>query len=206
MKNLLPFLALTAPAFGCDNPFGYSYLTETLAPGRTEIVQWVTARLGRDVGAGYDARYRGFDLKTEYEIGLSPTEQLSFYFNNRYLDSSVREGLRFDGYQIAYMRMHAHPDKHAWGQAIYLDPGLQGTVISHLLVAYDTATKQFHPQDVDDIQLSPQIIADLLAWVSEHIIDFFVLTLQNAKGLEARYKVLAEQKADSVSTTDGSKG
>lgn len=90
--------------------------------------------------------------------------------------------------------------------AIYLDPGLQGTVISHLLGAYDTATKQFHPQDVDDIQLSPQIIADLLAWVSEHIIDFFVLTLQNAKGLEARYKVLAEQKADSVSTTDGSKG
>lgn len=89
--------------------------------------------------------------------------------------------------------------------AIYLDPGLQGTVMSHLLGTYDATTKQFHPQDVDDIQLSPQIIADLLAWVSEHIIDFFVLTLQNAKGLEARYKVLAEQKADSPSTTAGSK-
>lgn len=90
--------------------------------------------------------------------------------------------------------------------AIYLDPGLQGTVMSHLLGTYDAATKQFNPQDVDDIQLSPQVIADLLAWVSEHIIDFFVLTLQNAKGLEARYKVLAEQKADSASTTAGSKG
>jgi hypothetical protein len=129
MKKLLPLLAFAAasPAFGCDNPFGYSYLTETLAPGRTEIVQWMTARIGRDVGAGYDARYRGFDLKTEYEIGLSPTEQLSFYFNNRYLDSSVREGLRFDGFQISYMRMLAHPDKNAWGQAIYLEPGYSQT-------------------------------------------------------------------------------
>lgn len=90
--------------------------------------------------------------------------------------------------------------------AVYLDPMLQGTVMSHLLGTYDAATKQFEPQDVDDIQLSPLVIADLLAWVSEHIIDFFVLTLQNAKGLEARYKVLAEQKADSASTTAGSKG
>jgi hypothetical protein len=86
-----------------------------------------TARIGRDVGAGYDARYRGFDLKTEYEIGLSPTEQLSFDFNNRYLDSSVREGLRFDGFQISYMRMLAHPDKNTWGQAIYLEPGYSQT-------------------------------------------------------------------------------
>jgi len=129
MKSLLTTLALTsaATAFGCDNPFGYSYLTETLKPGRTEIVQWVTGRFGRDIGAGYDARYRGFDLKTEYEIGISANEQVSFYFNNRYLDNSVRDGLRFDGFQIAYMRMLANPDKAAWGQAIYIEPGYSQT-------------------------------------------------------------------------------
>ena len=129
MKSLLTTLALAsaATAFGCDNPFGYSYLTETLKPGRTEIVQWVTGRFGRDIGAGYDARYRGFDLKTEYEIGISANEQVSFYFNNRYLDNSVRDGLRFDGFQIAYMRMLANPDKAAWGQAIYIEPGYSQT-------------------------------------------------------------------------------
>ena len=129
MKTLLTTLSLitAATAFGCDNPFGYSYLTETIKPGRTEVVQWVTGRFGRDMGAGYDARYRGFDLKTEYEIGLSANEQLSFYFNNRYLDNNVREGLRFDGIQVAYMRMLANPDKAAWGQAIYVEPGYSQT-------------------------------------------------------------------------------
>lgn len=129
MKSLLSLLALTtaASSLACDNPFGYSYLTETLKPGRMEVVQWVTARFGRDLGSGYDARYRGFDLKTEFEIGLSANEQVSFYFNNRYLDNSVREGLRFDGIQIAYMRMLANPDTAAWGQAIYIEPGYSQT-------------------------------------------------------------------------------
>lgn len=129
MKALLTTLTLTsaASALGCENPFGYSYLTETIKPGRTEIVQWVTGRFGRDIGSGYDARYRGFDLKTEYEVGLSANEQLSFYFNNRYLDNSVREGLRFDGFQVAYMRMLANPDKAGWGQAIYVEPGYSQT-------------------------------------------------------------------------------
>ena len=126
--SLLTLTAATAATgFGCENPFGYSYLTETLKPGRTEIVQWVTGRFGRDIGAGYDARYRGFDLKTEVEIGLSANEQVSFYFNNRYLDNSVRDGLRFDGFQVAYMRMLANPDKAEWGQAIYIEPGYSQT-------------------------------------------------------------------------------
>jgi hypothetical protein len=126
--NLTPLLLISAAAAtACDNPFGYSYLTETTKPGRTEVVQWATARFGRDLGAGYDARYRGFDLKTEYEIGLSANEQLSFYFNNRYLDNATREGLRFDGFQVAYMRMLANPDKAEWGQALYVEPGYSQT-------------------------------------------------------------------------------
>jgi hypothetical protein len=129
MKNILcPLLLLSAAhAIGCDNPFGYSYLTETLKPGRTEIVQWVTTRFGRDVGSGYDARYRGVDLKTEYEFGLSANAQLSLYFNNRFFDGTARDGLRFDGFQVAYMRMLADPDKATWGQAIYIEPGYSQT-------------------------------------------------------------------------------
>ena len=117
----LTFLPLAASA--CDNPFGYSYLTETVAAGKVEFVQWATGRFGRDIGSGYDGRYRGFDLRSELEFGLSEREQLSAYVNYRYLDTSAREGLRFDGMQLAYMRMLAHPDQESWGRAIYLEPG-----------------------------------------------------------------------------------
>lgn len=119
-----PLLVLTAAAAqACDNPFTYAYLAETLKPGKTEIVQWATARLGRDIGSGYDARYRAFDFKTEIEKGLSENEQVSLYLNYRYFETAGRDGLRFDGLQVAYMRMLADPDKEAWGQAVYIEPG-----------------------------------------------------------------------------------
>jgi len=120
-SSLLVFAASTA--FACDNPFTYSYLTETLKPGEFAIEQWATARLGRNIGSGYDARYRGFDFKTEIEQGISENEQLSYYINYRYFDTATREGLQFDGFQIAYMRMLSNPDKNPWGQAIYIEPG-----------------------------------------------------------------------------------
>lgn len=123
MKHLLSLLTLAsaATAFGCDNPFGYSYIAETTKAGRFEFEQYLTTRFGRDVGAGYEAGYRGIDLNTEIEYGLSANEQVSLYLNHVYVDSSVREGLRFNGFNIAYKRMLANPDTHAWGQAIYLE-------------------------------------------------------------------------------------
>lgn len=119
----LVLLTSAATALACDNPFGYSHLTETLKPGELEFVQWATARIGRDIGSGYDARYRAFDFKTEIEQGISANEQISYYVNYRYFDTATREGLQFDGFQISYMRMLADPDKNAWGQAIYIEPG-----------------------------------------------------------------------------------
>lgn len=107
----------------CENPFGYSYLTETLTKGRMEYVQWATGRFGRDTGSGYDSHYRVVDLRSEIEVGVSDNEQLSFYLNYRDFDTVSRNGLRFDGLQVAYMRMLAHPDKEPWGHAIYIEPG-----------------------------------------------------------------------------------
>ncbi|PHX58934.1 MAG: hypothetical protein CK522_01560 [Opitutia bacterium] len=125
--NASKFLALlplaASSAWGCDNPFGYSYLAETIKPGQVEIVQWVTGRIGRDLGNGYDARYRGFDLKTEVEWGISPNEQLAVYVNSRYLERTARNGLLFDGFQIAYKRMLSNPDTQDWGVALYIEPG-----------------------------------------------------------------------------------
>lgn len=122
--KLLALLTLAgSPVWGCDNPFGYSYLAETIKPGQVEIVQWVTGRFGRNLGAGYDARYRGFDLKTEVEWGISPNEELAVYVNSRYLERTSRDGLLFDGFQIAYKRMLSNPNTQDWGVALYIEPG-----------------------------------------------------------------------------------
>ncbi len=119
----LPFGLLPVLCEACDNPFGYSYLSETLTKGRTEYIQWATIRQGRDLGSGYESGYKAVDLRSELEFGVSENEQLSLYVNYRYFDTSTRDGLRFDGAQVAYMRMLAHPDKEAWGRAIYIEPG-----------------------------------------------------------------------------------
>jgi hypothetical protein len=120
MKKLLP-LFLCAAATACENPFGFSYIAETIKPGRYEIEQYITTRIGRDIGNGYEARYRGMDLKTEFEIGLSDHEQVNLELTQLYVESSVRDGLRFNGVNMSYKRMLADPDKAAWGHAIYLE-------------------------------------------------------------------------------------
>jgi hypothetical protein len=123
LSAVAPCLLLAAAANACDNPFSYSYIAETVKPGKYEFEQYVTGRFGKDLGAGYDARYRGFDLRTEIEFGLSPTEQIAVEVNQSYFDSSARQGLRFDGINVEYIKMLANPDKEDWGRALYLEAG-----------------------------------------------------------------------------------
>jgi hypothetical protein len=120
---LTPCLLIAAAASACENPFGYSYLAETLKPGKFEFEQYVTGRFGKDLGAGYEAGYRAFDFRTEMEFGLSPTEQIAVEVNQSYFDSSARQGLRFDGINVEYIKMLANPDKEDWGRALYLEAG-----------------------------------------------------------------------------------
>lgn len=121
LSALAPCLLLAAAANACDNPFSYSYIAETVKPGKNEFEQYITGRFGKDLGAGYDARYRGFDLRSEIEFGLSPTEQLALELDQTYFDTADREGLRFRGVNVEYIKMLASPDTHAWGRAFYLE-------------------------------------------------------------------------------------
>jgi len=114
---------IAASSQACENPFGYSYLAETLKPGKWEFEQFITGRFGKDLGAGYDARYRGFDLRTEVEWGVSATEQLALELDQTYLDTADREGLRFGGVSLEYIKTLAHPDHNDWGRALYLEAG-----------------------------------------------------------------------------------
>lgn len=126
----LPILAssvlLSAAASACDNPFAYSYIAETLKAGRYEFEQYLTSRLGRDIGAGYEGAYRGLDLRTELEYGLTDKDQLSFRINHAYVHSSARSAFRFDGVTVEYQRQLANPDTEGWGKVFYLEATYSG--------------------------------------------------------------------------------
>lgn len=123
MRRLLPLLALTAVVSAYDNPFSYSYVADTEKPGELEFEQFVTMRAGRDLGSGYAARYRGFDFETDFEYGLSPADQISLEVNHVYVDSSVREGFRFQGLNLGYKHMFADPSARDWGHALHVELG-----------------------------------------------------------------------------------
>src|SRR5215468_3843753 len=58
-----------------DRHFSYTYEAAVLAPGEKELEVWTTYRNGRDT------RYTRFDERLEFEIGLVPGLQTSFYLN-----------------------------------------------------------------------------------------------------------------------------
>jgi len=58
-----------------DRHFSYTYESAVLAPGEKELEVWTTYRNGRDT------RYTRFDERLEFEIGLVPGLQTSFYLN-----------------------------------------------------------------------------------------------------------------------------
>ena len=58
-----------------DRHFSYTYESAVLAPGEKELEVWTTYRNGRDT------RYTRFDERLEFEIGLVPGLQTSFYVN-----------------------------------------------------------------------------------------------------------------------------
>ena len=72
---LLGVLTIPLSARANDRHFAYTYESAVLAPGEKEIEVWTTYRNGRDT------RYTRFDERLEFEIGLVPGLQTSFYVN-----------------------------------------------------------------------------------------------------------------------------
>ena len=68
-------LAVPLVAHANDRHFSYTYESAVLAPGEKELEVWTTYRNGRDT------RYTRFDERLEFEIGLVPGLQTSFYLN-----------------------------------------------------------------------------------------------------------------------------
>ncbi len=125
MKKLayLAYISAVVTASACDNHFAYSYLPETAPLGKFELEQYATLRAGRDLGAGYNANYRGLDLETELEYGLTHNDQLTIELDHVYLSQAVANGLRFTGMKVGYMHRFSNAATQEWGCAAYLETG-----------------------------------------------------------------------------------
>ena len=83
-------LVFAAPAAADENLFGYIYGAEPTPKGHNEVYFWLTQR--SDKGAG---QYTAYDLKTEYEHGITDSLAGALYLKGQSIDTS---GIRIDGY------------------------------------------------------------------------------------------------------------
>ena len=113
-----------APARADENMFGYTYGSETLPKGKGEIYAWITRRSGKESGT-----YHAWDLSTEGEYGFSDRFQTSLYLNWRAHDIENvpgfddRDGLGFQGAQLAFKVRLTSPYDSPIGLALYFEPG-----------------------------------------------------------------------------------
>lgn len=123
---LLGTLALlcASPAVRADeNYFGYTYGSDTLPKGRSEIYQWITSRTGKA-----DGSYSALDLQTEIEHGFTDRLQGSLYLNAISHDISGvtgftdRNATNLNGLQVELKYNLRSVDRGGWGVAVYLEP------------------------------------------------------------------------------------
>jgi hypothetical protein len=101
-------------AWANDNPFGYSNDTGITRKGEHELQQSITIRSGLDQGSGFDGGYRGYDLSTQFEFGLSDVEHLDIQASESILHAT---GLRFDGLNVEYKHLLGNDENNRWGAA-----------------------------------------------------------------------------------------
>lgn len=86
----LLFFSFAQPATADENLFGYLSGAEPTPKGHKELYTWLTKR--SDKGAG---SYSAYDLKIEYEQGVTDRLAAGFALKGRAIDTS---GIRIDGY------------------------------------------------------------------------------------------------------------
>jgi Family of unknown function (DUF6662) len=81
---------LAPPALADENLFGYVQGAEPTPRGHQETYLWLTNRSDKSAG-----KYDAFDLKLEYERGVTDNLAASVYLKGQSIDT---QGLRIDGY------------------------------------------------------------------------------------------------------------
>ncbi len=111
------------PARADENFLGYSYGSETLPKGHTELYQWITHRNGRESGT-----FRATDYYTEFEFGLTDRLQASLYLTAAHFKIKDVPGLddreltAFTGTRVSFKYAFTSPYKDGYGLAVYVEP------------------------------------------------------------------------------------
>lgn len=91
---IFPFV-LPAPASANERHFTFTYESGVLPPQGKEIELWVTPRIGRE------DFYSRFDLRVEYEIGLTDRLQTALYLNSKALAKETDGGEKETEFEFA---------------------------------------------------------------------------------------------------------
>jgi hypothetical protein len=106
-----------ASAEANDNPFGCSGDACAAKHGEFELQQSVAMRRGLDLGTGFDAGYRGYDLATQLEIGLSEISHVDLILSSGVLRSADFRGSFIEGFAVEYKRLIGVAAPDQWNAA-----------------------------------------------------------------------------------------
>lgn len=110
-------LGLCAPAGAGSRRFAYSYETTTMAAGEMELENWVTYKTGKDG----DPDFQRFDIRHEFEYGVTDRLQLAFYFLDWRYEETQGEGGTTTFRDVAVEAIYnlTNPNTEAFGSALY---------------------------------------------------------------------------------------
>ena len=110
-------LVLANPADAGSRRFAYSYETTTMAAGAMELESWVTWKTDK----ASDPDFERFDIRHEFEYGVTDRLQLALYFADwRHEKSSTESGkTEFRNVAIEAIYNLTDPNTTPFGSAIY---------------------------------------------------------------------------------------
>lgn len=140
MVSFLMFSASAARAN--ERLFTYTYEPETMVQGDTEFENWVTLRTQRDDEVGQH-NYNKWELRQEFEYGVTDYYSVSLYLNESYEYFSAKETddttgedtvvktheSAFDGVSIENRYMVSNPATNPVGLTLYFEPRFSGEAL-----------------------------------------------------------------------------
>ena len=127
--GLVVFLFQAGEAMASERLFTYTYEPETMPQGAFEFEQWTTLRAIRNDEVGQN-HYTRWDLRQEFEYGVTDNYTLSFYLNevSEYFrdpaTNAKTNSFEFDGVSIENKWMVLDPAKNPVGVSLYLEPSI----------------------------------------------------------------------------------
>jgi hypothetical protein len=120
LRGILPCLGAVLLANSADagsRRFAYSYETTTMAAGAMELESWVTWKTNKES----DPDFERFDIRHEFEYGVTDRFQLALYFADWRYEESTGESGKTEFRDIALEAIYnlTDPNTTPFGSAIY---------------------------------------------------------------------------------------